>query len=166
VELVCDEALDAAVRGVWRRLEAAGLPSLATHPHPTNRPHVTLATADDLTPGMLADLRAALAALPVPVRLDGLIFFDGRMGMAVWRIAADDPLLRLQAEVWRALDGAQRNPQHEPQAWVPHISLARRVRPEQRAAVQAVAGAAAAGGTLVAARSYDSGTRTVSELPA
>jgi hypothetical protein len=54
VEVVGDAALDAAVRDVWRRLHAAGLPSLATHPHPTNRPHVTLASADDFSGGTRA----------------------------------------------------------------------------------------------------------------
>ena len=164
VELVCDDALDGAVRAVWGRLDAAGLPSLATHPHATNRPHLTLAAADDLPAGAVADLRAALAGLPVRVRLDGLIFFEGRLGMAVWRVVADDALLDVQAEVWRAIEGADRNPLHAPGAWVPHVSLARRVRLEQRAAVAAVVGDTAVEGRLVAARSYDSGTRTVMSL--
>lgn len=167
VELLCDDALDGAVRSAWRRLDAAGLPSLATHPHPTNRPHVTLASVDDFAPGAVAGLRAVLTALPVTVRMDALIFFDGRLGMAGWRLVADAALLRLHAEVWRLLDGGERNPLHAPHAWVPHISLARRVRPAQRAAVEAVAGGPVAEGVtgrLVAGRSYDSGTRTVIEL--
>lgn len=159
VELVCDDALDGAVRAVWRQLAAAGLPSLQTHPHPTNRPHLTVATAGELPP-----LAAALARLPIAVRLQGLVFFDGRAGMVAWRVLPDEALLRLHTDVWHALDGLERNPQHAPGAWVPHVSLARRVAPEQRAAVSDLVGGAVAEGRLVAARSYDTATRTVTAL--
>ncbi len=163
VELVCDAALDAAVRDAWRRLDAAGLPSLATHTHPTNRPHLTLATADAFPFGAEDRIRAALAALPVAVRTDGVVFFEGRQAMAAWRLVADDALLRLHEAVWQALDGADRNPLHEPGRWTPHLSLARRVAPGQRDHVARVAGALA-GGTLTAGRSYDSASRTVHDL--
>jgi hypothetical protein len=45
VELLGDEELDRAVRAAWRRLDQAGFSSLAQHRHPTNRPHLTLASA-------------------------------------------------------------------------------------------------------------------------
>jgi hypothetical protein len=51
VELVCSPGLEAAVRGAWERLAAAGLPSLARNAHPTNRPHLTLASVDEFPPG-------------------------------------------------------------------------------------------------------------------
>jgi hypothetical protein len=162
VELIGDDALDGAVRAAWQRLAAAGLPSLGTHPHSTNRPHLTVVTADRLPPEPVA---AALGHLPIRVRLHGVIFFDGRAGMAAWRVHADEALVRLHADVWQALDGQDRNPLHAPQAWVPHVSLARRVRPEQRAAVRDVIDGLAAEGRFVAARSYDTGTRTVTDLP-
>ncbi|MFF3442393.1 hypothetical protein [Streptosporangium sp. NPDC002721] len=38
IELTCDDMLDSAVRAVWDRLAAEGLPSQARHPHPTNPP--------------------------------------------------------------------------------------------------------------------------------
>ena len=164
VELVCDAALDAAVRDAWRRLDAAGLPSLATHTHPTNRPHLTLATADEFPFGAEDRVRAALAALPVVVRTDGVVFFEGRQAMAAWRLVADEALLRLHEAVWQALDGADRNPLHEPGRWTPHLSLARRVRLAQRDQVERVAGASASG-RLTAGRSYDSASRTVHDLP-
>ena len=161
VELICDDALDGAVRAVWRRLAAAGLPSLANHPHPTNRPHLTLATADELPAGPVT---AAMESLPVGVHLGGLIFFEGRAGMVAWRVHAGEALHRLHAEVWRALDGRERNPLHAPQVWVPHVSLARRVKPDQREAVRALVEPVVADGRFVAARSYDSETRTVVDL--
>src|ERR1700760_3791248 len=80
VELLGDDGLDRAVRAAWRRLDQVGLPSLARHQHPTNRPHLTLASADQWPPGAAAALGDALRALPVPVRLDRLVFFGGRAG--------------------------------------------------------------------------------------
>lgn len=164
VELVAAAGLDDAVRDAWRRLAAAGLPSLADHPHPSNRPHLTLVTVDGFPAGAEGRLRTALATLPVAVRLHGLIFFGGRLRMAAWRVVPDDALLGLHAEVWRAVDGAVRNPLHAPGRWRPHVSLARRVRPEHHAAVAAVCGDRAVPGRLVAARSYDGDSRTVIDL--
>ncbi|GAA3903852.1 2'-5' RNA ligase family protein [Actinoplanes auranticolor] len=156
VELTVDDALDAQVRSVWQRLHAAGLPSLATHRHPTNRPHLTLAAADRLTP----EVTGALAGLPVEAVLDGLIFFERAV---VWRVMATDALRDLQAEVWRALTGTERNPQHAPGSWVPHVSLALRARDHARYAAE-LGDLPVARGRFVQARTYDSQTRTVTEV--
>jgi hypothetical protein len=156
VELLLDDELDGAVRAVWSRLVQADLPSLATHPDPTNRPHVTLAAAP-----VVPELD--FSVLPLPATLDGLIFFDGRLGMLVWRVLPDAALLALQAAVWQALDDP--NPLHAPDVWVPHVSLARRVRPADRARVRDfLSGLRARRGWLVAARSYDTESRTVTRL--
>ncbi len=150
VELLLDDHLDGAVRAVWERLAAAGLRSLALHPHPTNRPHVTLA-AGAVLPGRL-DL-----PLPIPVTLDGTVLFEGRIGMLAWRVVPSPELCALQSRVWRAVDDP--NPLHEPGRWVPHVSLARRVRPGSATVEVGVRH-----GWFVAARSYDTETRTVVSL--
>jgi hypothetical protein len=150
VELLLDDDLDGAVRAVWDRLAAAGLRSLALHPHPTNRPHVTLA-AGDVLPGRF-DL-----PLPIPVTLDGTILFEGRTAMLAWRVVPSAELLALHARVWRAMDDP--NPLHEPGRWVPHVSLARRVRAGSAVDV------GVRHGRFVAARSYDTEVRTVVTLP-
>ena len=161
VELTLDTALEREVRAVWQQLQAAGLPSLATHAHPTNRPHVTLAAAADLTTGV----STALAALPLPAHLNGLMVFEGRSGVLVWRVVADESLRALQARVWSALDGQERNPLHAPERWVPHVSLALRIRPDDRARASAVlAHLRAARGQFVGARSYHHETRDVLHL--
>jgi 2'-5' RNA ligase len=165
VEVVGGAGLDVAVREIWGRLHAAGLPSLATHLHPTNRPHLTLATADEFPPDAGERIAAALTALPIVIHTDGLVFFGGAQAMAALRVAAHPELAEMQAAVWSALDGAQRNPLHEPGRWVPHISVARRVRPEQHAALAGLVGARVRG-ALVAGRSYDTATRTVQDLSA
>ena len=161
VELLGDEELDRTVRMAWRRLEQAGLSSLARHRHPTNRPHLTLASADEFSPAAIA---GALCMLPVAVWLDGLRFFGRRAGVLAW--AVDGGALReLQAQVWSALDGAGRRPRHEPGRWTPHISLARRLRPGQVALAAQAVGGVVADGALTGARSYDSVMRTVIPLP-
>jgi hypothetical protein len=156
VELSVDPALDALVRSVWQRLHAAGLPSLATHRHPTNRPHLTLATADRLTP----EVAPALAALPVEAELDGLIFFERAV---VWRVSLTDALSDLHARVWHALEGTERNPQHAPERWEPHVSLALRAKDQPRYAAE-LRDLPVARGSFLRARTYDSETRTVTEL--
>ena len=149
VELLLDDELDAAVRAVWDRLAAAGLASLALHPHPTNAPHLTLAA------GAVLPARLDLP-LPLPVTLDGTVRFDGRAAVLAWRVVPTPELLAVQADVWRAV--ADDNPLRAPGAWVPHVSLARRVPPGFAAEV------GVRHGRFVAARSYDTETRTVVSL--
>jgi hypothetical protein len=148
VELLLDDDLDDAVRAVWDRLAVVGLHSLARHAHPTNRPHVTLAAG-----AVLPELNLPL---PIPVTLDGAVRFDGRAGMLAWRVVPSPELRAVQAAVWRAMDDP--NPLREPGRWVPHVSLARRVPPDFTADV------GVRHGLLVAARSYDTRTRTVVSL--
>jgi 2'-5' RNA ligase len=165
VELLVDDGLDRAVRAAWRRLDQTGFPSLARHQHPTNRPHLTLASAEQLPPGAADALAGALRMLPIPVRLDGLHFFGGRAGVLAWAVDGGGALRDLQAQVWSALDGGDRNPQHEPGAWTPHISLARRLGPDQAPLAAVAVGGVVPAGTLNGARSYDTVTRTVTPLP-
>jgi 2'-5' RNA ligase len=165
VELLVDDGLDRAVRAAWRRLDQTGFPSLARHRHPANRPHLTLASAEQLPPGAAEALAGVLRMLPIPVRLDGLHFFGGRAGVLAWAVDGGGALRDLQAQVWSALDGGDRHPQHEPGAWTPHISLARRLRPDQAPLAAVAIGGVVPGGMLNTARSYDNMTRTVTPLP-
>jgi 2'-5' RNA ligase len=157
VELLLNDELDGVVRNVWRRLAAAGLPSLADQAHPTNRPHLTLAAAADLP-----ELGPALAGLPLSVTLRGLVLFEGRAAMLAWRVTADAALRELQARIWDLLAGVQRSQLHQPDRWVPHVSLA--PRPSPTIATRVLADLAPATGWFVGARSYDSATRTVTTL--
>ena len=144
VELLPDDRLDREIRAVWERLAGQGVGSLAEHKHPTNRPHVTLAAGAVLP---LLDL-----PLPIPVVLDGIVIL-GRV--LAWRVHSAE-LLTVQADVWRALEDP--NPLRTPGAWIPHISLARRVPP----GFDFFAGRLS--GELVAARSYDTSSREVTAV--
>ncbi|WP_336317696.1 2'-5' RNA ligase family protein [Streptomyces lavendofoliae] len=171
VELLPDEATERAVRDVWNRLRRAGLPSQATHRHPTNRPHLTLVTAEALVPEARARVDEALtAALPLPLVLRGGVRFTGRAHVLAWAVARDDALLRLHESVWRVLRHTpacgRLNPLHEPSRWSPHITLGR-----GRGAAPAVPDStlfdAPSGfltGSWVAARTYDSATRTTAPV--
>lgn len=152
VELLLDQELEEGVREWWRRLRDAGLQSLATHPHPTNRPHLTVLTAPSLAG--LPPLDLPLPAELGPVRA---------LGRSVVREVIAPPELReLQARVWRSLPG---EPWPAPAEWVPHVSLALKASPAQRqAALALAANLPPARGRFVAARSYDTETRTVTDL--
>jgi hypothetical protein len=147
VELMPDPALSARVRALWDRLAAAGLPSLASHTHPTNQPHVTVATAASLGP--LPPL-----PLPIPVLLEPPVMLGRAL---VLPLAANPALDRLRAEVWPALTDPR------PGSWVPHVSLALRM-PSPEPALTVLSGYRTLTGELVAARSYDSETRTVTPV--
>lgn len=165
VELVCSPGLDAAVRAAWARLAGAGLPSLARNTHPTNRPHLTLAAADEFPPGAVARLAALVdAALPLPARLGEVTVLDGSAPL-VWLVHPGAELTALHAAVWRVLTDADgRNPWHAPRRWRPHLSLALRFRDADAGLARAVVGDAPPAGEFVAARSYDGATRTVHPL--
>src|SRR3954453_7425517 len=78
LELVPDDAGDAAVRRDWQALRDAGLPSQLDHTGGTNTPHLTLLALpamDTAIETRAADLVGAL--LPVTVRVAGLAFLGG-----------------------------------------------------------------------------------------
>lgn len=174
LELLPDDDLDEDVRRLWRRLAAAGLPSQAAHPHPTNRPHLTLTVVDVLPPDGRDAVAAALAAaLPLPARLEALAAFPfpraGADGVLYWAVVPSPELLALHAQVGAALEaaGAQLRPVHLPGRWTPHVTLARRLAPGQLAAAFDVLGNwTAAHGNWTAARTYDTTNRTAEPLGA
>ncbi|MFH8480894.1 MULTISPECIES: 2'-5' RNA ligase family protein [unclassified Streptomyces] len=169
IELLPDEATERVVRRVWRSIADEGLPSQAGHRHPTNRPHLTLATADALPAATRAALAEALDALPLPLRLDGLLRFSGRSNVLAWAVRPDAALLTLHASVWRVLgesDGHGRSsPLLVPGRWIPHITLGR-----GRGAVWAgpaerwLPPGAAVSGRWAGARTYDSTSRTTARI--
>ncbi|WP_328347417.1 2'-5' RNA ligase family protein [Micromonospora sp. NBC_00421] len=165
VELLCCPTLEETVRAAWGRLAGAGLPSLARHGHPTNRPHLTLAAVEAFPPGAVDRLAGLLdAALPLPVRLERVTVLDGSTPL-VWLVRPTAALTALHEAVWAALDGADgHRPWHAPGRWVPHLSLALRFRDHDRRLARALTDGDRPEGRFVAARSYDGDTRTVHPL--
>ncbi|MGX6601467.1 2'-5' RNA ligase family protein [Micromonosporaceae bacterium Da 78-11] len=150
MELLLDADSEDGVRDLWDRLREAGLPGLADHPHPTNRPHLTLLTATSL------DGPAPLS-LPIRAKLGAVRL----LGRALVRVVTPTVELReLQARVWSSVAGA--DPWPAPADWVPHVSLALRIPADrQETALRLLATVPPAEGHFVAARSYDTQSRKV-----
>jgi 2'-5' RNA ligase len=169
VELLPDPATEERVRAVWRELAARGLPSLAGHRHPTNRPHLTVAVADALPWDARRRLAEALAVLPLPLRLADPVRFTGRTRVLAWRVVPGPGLLDLHRVVWDALrpgDGAAGHPLLAPGRWTPHITLG---RTRSRAAswpddLLPPALSRPWDGAFTGARTYDSVTRATEPL--
>lgn len=165
MELLPDETTEARVRRVWRRLAEAGMPSLAGHRHPTNRPHLTVTTASEVPWGARSALAGALTALPLPLRLEGTLRFEGRTSVLAWRVVAGAGLAALQREVWALLPGGG-NPLFEPDRWVPHVTLGRSRSGSGSWPAELLPAELFEPweGMFAAARSYDTELRTVERL--
>lgn len=124
IELVFDDATDSAIRADWSRLAATGIPSLAGHTAPSNSPHITLAAG--------AGLPVALHArfwedLPLDVELSGVQVFPAGAGKYVLArsVVMSAALFGLHRSLHEDLPEAL--PLTRPDAWTPHVTLARRV---------------------------------------
>lgn len=134
LELFFDAEADAAVRDLWRRLDEAGVPSMATRGHRGHRPHVTLAMAGTIPPAARRSLRDELATLSIPdLWLYTLGTFPGEESVLLLGAVVDTELLAVHTAVHDALAGRVREPSayYFPGAWVPHCTLAQGITPSQ-----------------------------------
>ncbi|MBF6330015.1 2'-5' RNA ligase family protein [Nocardia transvalensis] len=136
VELVLDEAAEAEIRRQWRLLAEAGVHS----PAADHRPHITLAVARQIWP-RLDSVLAAQEFRPLPVRLGGLVVFGARNPILVRLVVPTESLLDLQRRIFSVIARCPGVPANiQPDAWTPHVTLARRLRPQQLGeAIHAVA---------------------------
>ncbi|ACL38344.1 conserved hypothetical protein [Pseudarthrobacter chlorophenolicus A6] len=160
IELVFDDDTESAVRADWVRLAEAGLPSLAGHTGASNRPHLTLAAGAEL---FVPPLHAFEGALPLSVDFSGVqVFAAGRDKYVLARsVVLTTPLRKVHQRLHREIGGAV--PQTLPGAWTPHVTLARRLTGEQLGKAMDLLDLRL-GGTIVAARLWDSTTRSVTGL--
>jgi 2'-5' RNA ligase len=154
--LMLDPRADAAVRRLWARLEEDGVRTLASHTHGRHVPHLTLASVLTVRTGrsdadpdaeatgtdpMPETLYAALSDLPPPeplvVGLDALGIFPRSRCWLVPGVSAD--LLERQSTVVGIAHrvGAEVHRSYEPGTWVPHVTLAPRMRLDQLSTVAA-----------------------------
>ena len=126
--LTLDAAAERAVRGLWQRLEEAGIATLLTHTHGRHIPHLTLASLRswELEP-VQKELSEQPLALPQVVHFDALGMFRRSR---CWLVPAANPaLLHDQQAVVDAArrTGADLHRHYEPGRWVPHLTLAPRL---------------------------------------
>ena len=176
IELLLDEATEAALRATWATLADAGLPSLASHTGESNRPHVTLAVTDEqgfehAAKGLRAVFEGwELAGAGVAATIGSPVLFGGHRSRWVLarQVVPSRPLLTLHAAVHRALQ--QHAPdvpvvaQTRPDAWTPHVTLARRTLAERLGEALDVLDVEALPCRVVGARLWDSPTKTVTAL--
>jgi hypothetical protein len=137
--LLLDERADAAVRGLWRRLEEVGVPTLLTHTHGHHVPHLTWAA---LRTYDLAAVQVALGALSVqpPLALHLDAFGTFRRSRCWLAPAVSAELVARQAAVVEAVTGTGANlhRHYTPGSWVPHLTLAPRLHLSDLATVAAL----------------------------
>jgi 2'-5' RNA ligase len=134
LEFYFDGEADAAVRGLWRRLDDGGVPSLGTRTHGRHRPHVTFALAGAVPAATREALRADLRLLSIPrLWLSTLSAFDGVLMLSA---VVDTELLAVHSTVHDVLAKRVKQPvaYYLPGSWVPHCTLAQGLEPAQMTA--------------------------------
>ena len=158
LELVPHEPGREAVRAIWQRLSEAGLPSQADHGAQSNEVHLTVLEAADLS-SVLGQARATLLPLlPLALPVLGTTVLGVRRLAAVLTLQAPPALTDAVERLRAAIDEP---PDH---AWLPHVTLARRLDAETAARVLAAAGEAPQQLTFTELRHWDPATRTLHEL--
>lgn len=127
--LLLSPADERALRGLWRRVQDAGVPSMASHTHGLHLPHLSYAV---LRSGDAAEAHAAVSALPDggPLTLHLAAVATAPRGR-VWLVPAPSAaLLRRQQAVVDAVTaaGAELHRHYVPGHWLPHVSLVPRAR--------------------------------------
>lgn len=158
VELLLDPGTEDRVRSQWRALGAVGAGRPGTDAH---RPHITLAVAERIPPSLDGAL-TRVGFTPLPVRIGALLLFGAHHPVLVRAVVPTMELLALHRRVHAVVAGCPGSiPNTAPDAWTPHVTLARRVAPEQlAAAVHAVGRDADFPGTVVGIRRWDGDTRS------
>ncbi len=139
VELLFDTETEAAIREIWTDLADSGIGGLAGQSSPSNRPHITLTVAEDIAEGigegLDQSLRTVLERLPLACVIGGPTLFGGGRAVTLVRtVVPSARLLDLHAEVHRIAGPHMPKgplPHAAPGHWTPHVTLARRVAPEQ-----------------------------------
>ncbi|MFF0817637.1 2'-5' RNA ligase family protein [Rhodococcus sp. NPDC003318] len=132
VELLLDTELDTAIRREWRRLSDAALPSQDVVRKSTNRPHITLAVARHIDPETDLLLQQQLTPPNLHLALGGVVIFGGHRKTLAYLVIPTAGLLALQRSIFRVLHTSPGIPAHiHPGDWTPHITLARRVFPDE-----------------------------------
>lgn len=130
--LLLDDAGDRAVRRLWARLEQEGLTTLQTHTHGRHVPHLTLASLLASDAGAVREVLAGLPpAAPTTMHLDALGVF--RRSRCWLQPGISSAFVARQEAVATAVGatGAVLHKHYRPGDWLPHLTLAPRLRLDQ-----------------------------------
>jgi 2'-5' RNA ligase len=122
---------------VWERLEHEGVPTLLSHTHRRHVPHLSYAVLRSFDVDAVAQAVGTLPdGRPLTLHFDALGMFRRSRCWLVPAVSGD--LVSRQERVVEALGtGADLHRHYSPGLWVPHCTLAPRLRLEQIAAVAA-----------------------------
>lgn len=163
IEFTLDPDAEDAIRADWEDLLAAGLPSAGAHRSASNRPHVTVLAATSVPEPLQASAEHLLApVLPLTARWGGLVLFGNRRLVLARLVEVD----RAVTDVVHGLQDDAVDVAADPhRAWVPHVTLCRRLEPAQvSTALAAVPILPAAPPSLVGLRRWNPEERTVTTL--
>jgi hypothetical protein len=154
IELLLDDEAEAAIKRQWRMLADAGLPSEHRSPSGSaRRPHITMIACEQIPVPTALGLGPTLTGtLPLPAVVGAPMIFGtpkvGRPGLILVRqVVPSVELLQLQQKVVAACPPPVDH-RFEPGHWAPHVTLSRRLRPDQiPAALQLLARTGASVGT-------------------
>lgn len=126
-----DEQTDSKIRSIWTKLGASWLSTTATKAHSVPQPHVSLIVADRLDAARTLTNLGETPAAPIPVLIESLGLVPG--GHLLLTITATTSLLAEQRRVHGLAKAFAVNawPHYEPDQWLPHITLARGLTPDQ-----------------------------------
>jgi hypothetical protein len=127
-----DGEAEGAVRGLWRRLDRAGVPSVAGRDR--DRPRVAFAAAGSISVKVRKALAEDLGHLALPALwLYTLGTFPSTENALFLGAVVDTELLAVHSAVHDVLAGKVKDPNagHLPGAWLPHCLLARDLTAEQ-----------------------------------
>jgi 2'-5' RNA ligase len=130
VAVFFDDEADRAVRALWRRLDQAGVPSLAKQ----GRPHVTFAVAKTIPRKTRDALKDELRTLSIPnLWLSNLGTFPHTENVLMLGAVVDGELLAVHSAIHDALAGKVTAPSAYwmPGSWVPHCTLTQGVAHHQ-----------------------------------
>ncbi len=134
LELLPDADGEATLRRDWQRLRDAGLPSMLDHAGATNTPHLTIIAVPTISAD---DERRAVeligSLLPIRARTSGLVVLGGQLVTLARTVEVDDDVVRAVLELRAGTSG------HQHRAWLPHLTLARRLpRHDLQRAIDAI----------------------------
>jgi 2'-5' RNA ligase len=175
LELLLDADLERRIRAEWQALADARFSSLAAHTAPSNRPHITVVVRPSI-PQLTREQLSEVISLPLQLEIGDPILFgggdgdgDGERRVLARSVVPSPQLLDFHAALHKLIgDGDEDAPHTRPGDWVPHITLARRIRqadiPQALRLIDDADSSSFTPPSATALRRWDAESATITEL--